>query len=230
MPKNIVKKTTRPLNPKPGVTQSRIAYPAEQRGTDEQQGRFTKTAPVVAGDVKTPAPAVRVEFSPTPTKVPSKPPAGLRPSSVPPRKETNPSQGSPSQKAPVTASALKVSPAVASTTPKALVQPVPPRSPEKSAFPAQTPKRTEPQTVTVNFAFFKPDAKQVLLCGEFNGWSRNAIPMKRHHDGHWEATVALAPGRYQYKFIVDGEWITDPKAQENVRNYHGTLNSVIEVH
>jgi len=54
--------------------------------------------------------------------------------------------------------------------------------------------------------------------------------MKRHHDGHWEATVALAPGRYQYKFIVDGEWITDPKAQENVRNYHGTLNSVIEVH
>jgi len=53
--------------------------------------------------------------------------------------------------------------------------------------------------------------------------------MKRHDDGHWETTVALAPGRYQYKLIVDGEWIADPAAEENVSNEHGSLNSVIEV-
>jgi 1,4-alpha-glucan branching enzyme len=53
--------------------------------------------------------------------------------------------------------------------------------------------------------------------------------MKRHNDGTWETTVALAPGRYQYKLIVDGEWIADPAAQKNVPNEHGTLNSVIEV-
>ena len=53
--------------------------------------------------------------------------------------------------------------------------------------------------------------------------------MMRHGDGHWEATVELAPGRYQYKLIVDGEWIADPAAQKNVPNEHGSLNSVIEV-
>jgi hypothetical protein len=47
--------------------------------------------------------------------------------------------------------------------------------------------------------------------------------------GHWETTVALAPGRYQYKFVVDGEWIPDLLAQENVWNEHGSLNSVVEV-
>lgn len=53
--------------------------------------------------------------------------------------------------------------------------------------------------------------------------------MKRHDDGHWEATVELAPGRYEYKFVRDGEWIHDPTAQHHVWNQHGTLNSVIEV-
>jgi 1,4-alpha-glucan branching enzyme len=91
-------------------------------------------------------------------------------------------------------------------------------------MPAQAPK-----TLNVSFALHRPDAKQVLLGGDFNGWATGAAPMKRHGDGHWETTVPLAPGRYQYKFLVDGQWIEDPKAQENVQNQHGTLNSVLEV-
>ncbi len=83
--------------------------------------------------------------------------------------------------------------------------------------------------VKVRFVVAEFAAKQVWLSGEFNGWSPEATPMKRHQDGHWEATVDLSPGRYQYKFIVDGQWIPDPKARENVCNQHGTLNSVIEV-
>ena len=67
------------------------------------------------------------------------------------------------------------------------------------------------------------------MCGDFNGWSPIATPMKRHSDGHWETTVALAPGRYQYKLIVDGEWIADPAAQKNLPNEHCSLNSVVEV-
>ena len=94
---------------------------------------------------------------------------------------------------------------------------------------AQAPKSTAPKTRSIRFALHKPDAKQVSLCGEFNGWSPSATPMKRHDDGHWETTVALVSGRFQYKFIVDGEWITDPAAQKNVPNEHGSLNSVVEV-
>jgi 1,4-alpha-glucan branching enzyme len=94
---------------------------------------------------------------------------------------------------------------------------------------AQAPKPTAPKILSVRFVLHRPDAKQVWLSGEFNGWSPNATPMKRHDDGHWETTVDLAPGRYQYKLVVDGEWLLDPAAQKNVPNDHGTLNSVIEV-
>ena len=53
--------------------------------------------------------------------------------------------------------------------------------------------------------------------------------MQLQEDGHWETTIALAPGRYEYKFVVDGQWLPDPLAHENVWNQHGTLNSVVEV-
>ena len=89
--------------------------------------------------------------------------------------------------------------------------------------PATAPK------VNVTFALPQPGARQVLLSGEFNGWSREATPMKRQENGRWETSVDLAPGRYQYKFVVDGQWISDPQARDNVWNEHGTLNSVIEV-
>jgi 1,4-alpha-glucan branching enzyme len=99
----------------------------------------------------------------------------------------------------------------------------------KPAVDARTPKRAAPKTVNVRFALPEPNAMQVSLCGEFNGWSSEATPMKRRDDCHWEAAVDLAPGKYQYKFLVDGEWVPDPMAEESILNPHGTLNSVMEV-
>ncbi len=94
---------------------------------------------------------------------------------------------------------------------------------EKAPIPTATP------SVKVNFVLLEPNAKQVSLCGDFNGWVSHSTPMKRNDGGHWETTVALAPGRYEYKFWVDGHWIFDPLAHANVWNRHGTLNSVVEV-
>jgi len=84
-------------------------------------------------------------------------------------------------------------------------------------------------TVNVTFALLDLGAKQVSLSGDFNRWSTTATPMKWHSRGHWEITLALAPGRYEYKFYVDGEWMPDPHAQEQISNQFGTLNSVIKV-
>ena len=53
--------------------------------------------------------------------------------------------------------------------------------------------------------------------------------MQSQGDGHWRIAVPLKPGRYEYKFLVDGEWTADPQARLNVWNVHGTLNSVVEV-
>lgn len=100
----------------------------------------------------------------------------------------------------------------------------PPANRAAAATAAAKPARSE-----ARFVFSDVSAKQVSLCGDFNGWATETTPMERAQDGSWETTVALAPGRYQYKFVVDGQWMPDPRARENVPNQHGTLNSVVEV-
>jgi hypothetical protein len=95
--------------------------------------------------------------------------------------------------------------------------------------PKSTEKITVAESVKVTFVLFEPGAKQVSLSGEFNGWSPNATPMKRDGAGHWETTLALAPGRHEYMFVVDGNWKHDPLARVNVWNQSGTLNSVAQV-
>ncbi len=82
----------------------------------------------------------------------------------------------------------------------------------------------------VAFILSSRDAKEVYLCGDFNQWKPRSLPMIRHGDNHcWEKRLVLAPGRYEYKFIVNGVWIHNPDAPENVPNKDGTLNSVLEV-
>jgi 1,4-alpha-glucan branching enzyme len=80
------------------------------------------------------------------------------------------------------------------------------------------------------FTLDRPEAQIVYLSGDFNEWSPRSLRMfRRGASGPWERRVPLEPGRYQYKFMVDGEWIHDPAARENTPNLHGSLNSVIEV-
>jgi len=45
----------------------------------------------------------------------------------------------------------------------------------------------------------------------------------------WARELALAPGRYEYRFVVDGKWIDAPKAKAYVSNSHGGSNAVLEV-
>ena len=60
--------------------------------------------------------------------------------------------------------------------------------------PKAAVKPTAPQTVKVTFVLLEPGAKQVSLCGEFNGWSTNATPMKRDEAGRWETTPRVSAG------------------------------------
>lgn len=87
-------------------------------------------------------------------------------------------------------------------------------------------KAPAPGPVQTVFELHDPQARLVSLCGEFNHWTPGANPMARQADGVWRTSLPLAPGRYQYKFVVDGNWFPDIKAIENVLNEHGTLNSV----
>ncbi len=98
----------------------------------------------------------------------------------------------------------------------------------ETAFAAKAPMPAV-RTVPVRFVLVDLGAKRVALSGEFNQWSTDKTRMQRNAAGHWEATVELAPGRYEYKFVVDGEWVPDPLAHQTVWNPHGTLNSVVQV-
>ena len=54
------------------------------------------------------------------------------------------------------------------------------------------------------------NAKNVYVAGSFNSWEQGKISMKKTTDG-WSVPLILPAGNYDYKFIVDGEWITDPQ-------------------
>lgn len=67
---------------------------------------------------------------------------------------------------------------------------------------------------TVTFRYENADANEVYLCGNMNDWAsaigNEDYAFSKGEDGVWTLTIALAPGNYEYKFVVDGSWITDP--------------------
>ena len=76
------------------------------------------------------------------------------------------------------------------------------------------------------FAFRAPNARQVTLAGDFNNWDTEAARMHKAPDGVWHLSVALKPGRYEYRFFADEVWCDDPAAQLRAANSMGTENCV----
>ena len=131
--------------------------------------------------------------------------------------------------APFAARLPKYSLGAPAASPQAAIQPAQQKTAEQVAATGK-PMQRKSRAIRITFALFEPDARTVSVCGDFNDWEPGATPMKRTEDGQWQATVALRPGRYQYKFVVDEEdWISDPNASDNVPNEHGSFNSVVEV-
>ena len=81
----------------------------------------------------------------------------------------------------------------------------------------------------VNFKLKAPEAKKVALTGDFKSWDTKGIRMRKSKAGEWKAGVELKPGRYEYKFVVDNQWWTDPANSNTQSNSLGELNSVLEV-
>ena len=91
--------------------------------------------------------------------------------------------------------------------------------------PASNPRCRE-----VGFVLELTGAEHVYVCGDFNDWHPDCLRMIGNAEaGLWEKRLTLSPGRYEYKFVVDGNWLHDPDARENVSNIYGSLNSVVEV-
>jgi 1,4-alpha-glucan branching enzyme len=81
----------------------------------------------------------------------------------------------------------------------------------------------------VVFAIDAQDAREVYLLGDFNHWDPKKHPLKRKGRNRWEASVTLPQGQYEYKFLVDGQWVEDPLNDQVCRNCFGTYNNVFNV-
>lgn len=72
-------------------------------------------------------------------------------------------------------------------------------------------------------------ATSVFIASLFNEWSPDATPLAKNGDGTWAVEIALPPGRYEHRFVVDGEWVDDPQAAENLPNGFDGENAVLVV-
>lgn len=102
------------------------------------------------------------------------------------------------------------------TAPAAAVEPV-------------TLKAEAPQPPRVVLDLANPAAKQVSVAGSFNNWQPEKTPLAPAGNGRWESALNVEPGRYEYLFVVDGQWLPDPNAIESVANPFGGRNSVLRV-
>ena len=81
----------------------------------------------------------------------------------------------------------------------------------------------------VKFVTLYPRAKTVQIAGDFNAWQPQETVMKSSQDGKWELALALAPGKYRYRMVVDGQWQQDPYNEKVEMNPFGEFNSILEV-
>jgi 1,4-alpha-glucan branching enzyme len=80
---------------------------------------------------------------------------------------------------------------------------------------------------TLRFSLEANGSGKVELAGDFNDWQPSR--MRKNKQGRYVAVVPVPPGVYEYKFIVDGDWITDPETHTWAMNPYGTMNSVAQM-
>ena len=87
----------------------------------------------------------------------------------------------------------------------------------------------KPVTVqpTVRLELCKPGAHSVAVAGSFNSWQPEQASASGH--GAWFKELTIGPGRYEYMFVVDGQWLPDPNAKEFAPNPFGGQNSVLVI-
>jgi beta-lactamase regulating signal transducer with metallopeptidase domain len=71
-----------------------------------------------------------------------------------------------------------------------------------------------------------PNAGIVAVAGSFNNWNQSQFLFTRV-DGEWICKINLPPGNYEYKFIVDGNWLVDPRNPKTKNDERGNENSVL---
>jgi 1,4-alpha-glucan branching enzyme len=122
-----------------------------------------------------------------------------------------------------------VKPAPKTIAPFVAVQ-VPEKQEKAAHIQEEVGKPAKPWVKDVTFKFEAPEARAIYVAGDFNEWKiSDEGRLGRSENGCWEKRMGIAPGRYRYKFIVDGEWTADAKNPELEPNVFGTFDSIITI-
>jgi hypothetical protein len=93
-------------------------------------------------------------------------------------------------------------------------------------------KKMPPPVPSVGNTTFKlaghTDAEVVAIYGSFNNWIQTKNYCAKEADG-WVCRVDLAPGKYTYKFLVDGMGLNDPTNPATEDDGQGHTDSVIVI-
>ncbi|MFC1804772.1 AAA family ATPase [Candidatus Omnitrophota bacterium] len=81
----------------------------------------------------------------------------------------------------------------------------------------------------VTFSIRAPEAKNVHVAGEFNRWRLDEASRMDHDNGVWSKRISLRPGKYHYRFVVDGKWMEDPDNPVQEKNPFGQMDSLIKI-
>ena len=94
----------------------------------------------------------------------------------------------------------------------------------------QIEKLPESALRKVTFVLTALPGHVVFVAGSFSDWEPAKHAMEYSGElGGYSCEVMLAPGVYEYKLVIDGEWVTDIDNDNFSANDFGTLNSVINI-
>lgn len=94
---------------------------------------------------------------------------------------------------------------------------------------SSTPDITQTGYSAIKFEIAAPGAKEVSVAGSFNGWRPHVTRLKANKNGVWSTTLELADGRYEYRYVVDGEWRDEQRPCARAANPFGGENALVEV-
>ena len=89
-------------------------------------------------------------------------------------------------------------------------------------------KKTSATKKNVKFQIAAEPGSRVFVAGSFNDWNAEQKQLKEKN-GVYTITLKLSPGKYEYKFIVNGVWCVDSECQDWSSNGFGSINSVVTV-
>lgn len=72
-------------------------------------------------------------------------------------------------------------------------------------------------------------ADRIYLVGDFNDWQTNVTPFVQGRDGVWRVALELPCNqKFEFRYLIDGNWQTDYHADGWSSNRFGSQNSIVD--